>query len=284
MPKRKLATWLGTVLGLLSALLIAQAHGAEQLREEFHQTYTVKTNVTISLENINGAAHISAWDRNEVKVDAVKTAWEQSRLDEAKIQVDANTNSVSIHTQYAGHDHNFNNGDHDRPASVEYTLTVPRSARLEEIKLINGGLDIDGVAGDVEASCINGPLNARTLAGRARLSTVNGPLEAQFGKLSKESSIELSSVNGPLQLVLPSAANAEVEATTVHGPISNDFGLRIHNHQWTGHDMHAEIGAGGTHIRLNNVNGPILVHHAGDGQAVSPGKDLSSSEHDGDEI
>ena len=65
MAQRRLATWLGTFLGLLSALLIAQAHGAEALHEEFHQVYPVSVNPRISLENINGDVHVAAWDRNE---------------------------------------------------------------------------------------------------------------------------------------------------------------------------------------------------------------------------
>jgi DUF4097 and DUF4098 domain-containing protein YvlB len=286
MTQRKLATWAGTLLGLLGALLgallAAQAHGAEPLQEEFHKTYTVNANATLSLENINGAARITAWDKNEIKVDAVKTAWSQERLDEARISVEADAAMVAIRTEYRGHEHNFNSGDRDNPASVEYTLTVPRGARLDEIKLINGALDISGVVGEVHASCINGRLTVEKLAGRAELSTINGPLDAQFEQLSKANSIELSSVNGPLQLTLPSAVGAEVEASTVHGPISNDFGLHVHNRQFVGHDMHAKIGEGGAHIQLNNVNGPISVRHAGDGHSVSTGHDLDSD--DGDEI
>ena len=69
---------------------------------------------------------------------------------------------------------------HNDSASVEYTLTVPRNARLDEIKLINGGLDVTGVSGEVHASCINGKLTAHGLSGRAKLATINGPLDADF--------------------------------------------------------------------------------------------------------
>ena len=38
--------------------------------------------------------HISSWDRNEVKVDAVKYADTKERLDEAKIEVDSGKDSI----------------------------------------------------------------------------------------------------------------------------------------------------------------------------------------------
>lgn len=251
------------------------------LTEEFHQTYALAPDGRIELANINGAVHISTWDRNEVKVDAVKYAYSKERLDEARIEIDARKDHISIRTQYPDHDHTFNWGSHNNPAEVEYTLTVPRGARLDEIKLINGALDITGATGEVHASCINGRLDAHNLSGRAELSTINGQLEAKFDQLPG-SSVELSSVNGSVALTIPSDAKAELEATTVSGGIENDFGLHVNHHSFVGHDLHGELGNGGPPIKLENVNGRIEIHHASDGRALSPAKDLNHHDKDDD--
>jgi DUF4097 and DUF4098 domain-containing protein YvlB len=280
-------TWLGATLGTVCALLILAlgAHASDHrgaLTEEFHQTYALTADGRVELDNINGPVHISSWDRNEVKVDAVKYADTKERLDEAKIEIDSRSDSLSIRTKYPEHDQNWNWGSHNNPASVEYTLTVPRAARLDEIKLINGSLDIAGVSGEVNASCINGRLEAHNLAGRARLSTVNGRLDARFDRLAGHS-VELNSVNGSVDLTIPSDSNAEVEATTVSGGINNDFGLHVNHHRFVGHDLRGELGSGGAHIRVSNVNGRVEVHHAEDGRALSPVKDLSGSDKDDDD-
>src|SRR5579872_5956703 len=93
MNRQRLATWLGAFLGTLCALLaVAQAQAsnyAGKVTEEFHHTYPMSANGRVELDNINGDVHISGWDRNEVKVDAVKYADSKERLDEAKIRVDA---------------------------------------------------------------------------------------------------------------------------------------------------------------------------------------------------
>ena len=154
---------------------------------------------------------------------------------------------------------------------------MPRGARLDEIKLINGSLDVTGVTGEVHASCINGKLEAHNLSGRAELSTVNGHLDATFDQLAG-SSVEMSSVNGSVELTIPSDSKAEIEASTVSGGIENDFGLHVNHHQFVGHDLRGELGHGGPHIKLEDVNGRISIHHAADGRALSPVKDLNGED------
>src|SRR6267378_3099911 len=72
----------------------------QELTEEFHQTYPLNANGRVSIENINGGVRISVWDQNEVKVDAVKRAYTKEKLDEARIDVNATTDSVRIRTEY----------------------------------------------------------------------------------------------------------------------------------------------------------------------------------------
>jgi DUF4097 and DUF4098 domain-containing protein YvlB len=278
---------MGATLGMICALLVfalraeARDHRGS-LTEEFHQTYPISADGRVELRNINGDVHISSWDRNEVKVDAVKYADTREQLDAAKIEVDAGQDYVSIRTKYPDHDHNFNWGGHNNPASVEYTLTVPRKANLDEINLVNGALDVSGVSGEVRASCVNGRLEAKNLAGEAKLSTVNGRLEGAFDQLASNS-VELNSVNGGIELTIPSDSNARIEASTVSGGIDNDFGLHV-SHHFVGHNLDGELGSGGAHIHLSDVNGRISIHHAQDGRAVSPVKDHSKGEGDDDSI
>ena len=281
--QQKLATWLGVVVGTLCAMLLAgRAFASEPLTQEFHKTYTLNADGRVSLENINGAVTITGWDRNELQLDAVKRARRQERLDEAKIVVESSANSISIRTQYPERDHTFNWGDENNPASVDYTLHVPRGARLDEIELVNGSLEIHDVAGDVHASSVNGRVLAKDLAGRADLSTVNGRTEAEFRQLPK-SHIKASSVNGSVLVTIPSDANADVHASTVSGGISTDFALNVHRESFGGHNLDGRLGSGGTEIELSNVNGHIELRHANDGKTLSPAKSSGHNDKDDDD-
>lgn len=254
----------------------------EELREEFHQTYNLSPTGRVSLENINGGVQIKVWDRAAVQVDAVKKAYRRDRLNEAKIEVNATEENIRIKTEYPDRDQYFRGDRYDNPATVEYTLTVPRKAVLESIELVNGSIDIDGVEGNVKASSINGRVGARGLMGEAKLSTINGPLQVTFTQLDESKAISLNSVNGSVTVVIPSNANASIRADTVHGGITSDFGLKVKHGEYVGHSMDGQIGTGGPRIKLGNVNGGIRVTHAQDGLPLSPGRSLEGDTNAGD--
>lgn len=276
--KRGTAASISTLFGAQSTDVSGlQKASGDEVREEFHQSYPLSANGRVSVENINGGVRIAVWDQNEVKVDAVKRAYRRERLDEAKIEVSATADSVRIKTEYPDRDQTFTDEEgrrYNNPATVEYSLTIPRRARIESVEVINGSLDIDGAEGDVKASSINGYVKARSLMGEVRLSTVNGGLEATFTKLDTAKPITLNSVNGGIVLVIPSDGNAQVRAGTVHGGISNDFGLPVSDGEYVGHELYGQIGTSGPRIKLGNVNGGIRIKRAGDGRTLSPSTNL----------
>jgi hypothetical protein len=85
-----------------------------------------------------------------------------------------------------------------------------------------------------------------------------------------------------MRLTIPSDSKAEIEASTVSGGISNDFGLRVSGH-FVGQNLRGELGDGGPRIKLSNVNGHIEIRHASDGRKPSPVRDLSDSDKNKDD-
>lgn len=258
----------------------------EQVTEEFHQIYPLSATGRVNLGNINGGVKIKVWDRAAVQVDAIKKAYRRERLAEARIEVTSTEENIRIRTEYPQQNQRFNSGErrYDNPATVEYSLIVPRKAILSSIELVNGPLDIEGVEGDVKASSINGPVTARGLMAEAKLSTVNGPLQAVFSQLEQTKPIMLSSVNGEVTVVIPSDANASIRAGTVHGSISNDFGMQVKHGEYVGHSLDAQLGNGGPRIKLGNVNGGIRISRAQDGRALSPVTSIVSADTTRDDL
>jgi len=229
----------------LNASILGTSHA------EFRRTYALAPNGRVVIQNLYGDVSITGWDRDEVRVEAIKHSADPRHLDDARIIVDSSPGSVSIHTQYAGF-------DVEHPASVEYRITVPRGANLEEVKLINGGLSISGVTGPVKASSVNGSIRAENLEGQADLSTVNGQLDAAFNRISRQNPISLSSVNGPIKLSIPCGSGASVTARNLSGGIDSEFGRVVRS---TGvHRLQTVVHGGGAPIHVHNVNGGISIH------------------------
>lgn len=271
----KMKSTLPTVLLAISLALgftaSFPAQSAQELREEVHRTFPLAAGGRISLENISGTVKITAWDRNEVQLDAVKRANSRERLDEAKVSIVSDTNSLDISTEYPERNYRVDRNDRgSNMASVDYTLTVPRGARLDGVEMVSGDLLIEGLTGDVKASLVSGDATVRGLSGEARLSTVNGRLEATFNRLDASKAISLGSVSGSVTMTIPSDSNAQLRANTVSGSITNDFGLPVRRGEYVGRDLSGTLGSGGPRIKLSNVSGPIAIRHAADGKTLSP--------------
>ena len=236
----------------LSALLALAISASAQVTQEFHRTVPLSSNGRVSLENINGNVTITGWERNEVQIDAVKKARDQQKLDEARIEVEAGSDSVQIKTKYPEGRTNNN------PATVTYELHVPRLARLDHINLVNGSLEVSQVSGEIDANLVNGKTDIRDFSARLNVSAVNGGITATYRSLDNVKEIRLKSVNGPIDLGLPASPNAEVSASTVNGGISTDFPLQVKG-KFMGRRIDGTLGNGGTRIELSNVNGSIRI-------------------------
>ncbi len=252
-PFRKLSFTQGALLVASAAIVLAAcANSNAQVTQDFHRTVPLSSNGRITLENINGNVTVTGWERNEVQIDAVKKARDQQKLDEARIEVDASSDSVSIRTKYPeGHTNN-------NPATVTYELHVPRLARLDHINLVNGSLNVSQVTGEIDANLVNGKTDLRDLSGRLNVSAVNGTITANYRSLDNVKEIHLKSVNGAINLGLPASPNAEVRASTVNGGITTDFPLQVQG-KFVGHHIDGTLGSGGTQIEVSNVNGSIRI-------------------------
>jgi DUF4097 and DUF4098 domain-containing protein YvlB len=246
----------------------------DELREEFHHTYPLSANGRVSLRNVSGTVRITGWDRSEVRVDAVKRAARRERLAEAEIRVEPSADSIRIWTKYPDRITRDDKDRYDNAASVDYTLSVPRGARLDSVELVSGSLEITGVVGDVRASTVSGRFKATGLAGEAKLSTVSAPLEATFDRVVELKPITLNSVSGAIALTLPSDVQGQLRANTLSGPITNDFGLEAQRGDYIGHELYGQLGKGGAQIRLNTVSGRINIQRAADGKTQSPSTSL----------
>lgn len=246
----------------VGAFSAAQAIGSTSSQQQFRQSYALAAGGRVVIDNPYGDVRIKAWDREEVLIEAIKSASDTRRLEDAQIVVDSTSDTLSIRTQYAG-------AGAEHPASVAYRITVPRTANLDAVRLVNGGLSIRGLQGAVKATSVNGDIRAERLEGTADLSTVNGQVEADFHRISPANAISLRSVNGPIVLSIPSGAGAQLLAQNLSGGILTNIGRPEIEER--GHRFHAILKGGGAEIHLQNVNGGISIHSTWSRRRERPG-------------
>ena len=240
---------------LLLPLTLA-AGSALAAQAQFSQTYPLSQRGRVSLNNVNGGLRIQVWDRNEVKVEAVKQAGSESALEALRIDVRATPDRVAIETRYPERSWFSSRSD---SASVDYTLTVPRTSAVEDVSLVNGDLDVADLEGRLEVELVNGDVRARNLAASTRVEAVNGTVDLAFARLDPEDRVSAQSVNGRIEIALPASIGADLRASTVSGRLSNEFQIPVDKHRFVGADMEGAIAGGGADIELETVNGTIAV-------------------------
>jgi DUF4097 and DUF4098 domain-containing protein YvlB len=252
--------------------------------ERFEQTYPLSANGRVAVSNVNGSIAIDTWDKNEVKFTAVKTAETKELLAEVEIRIDSKPDYFSVETDYGDWKRTGKGWKNRGRLEIEYTLTVPRGASLNEIETVNGSVKIVNAGGSVvRASAVNGEVRASNLRGAASLSSVNGLIEADFDNLQTGTRINLDTVNGTVNLTIPSDANATFRADSVNGNIANDFGLPVRKGKYVGRDLYGKVGSGDVQIRLNSVNGGLSIKRKNDGRNVNPAVNLLPQKSEDDE-
>lgn len=258
--------------------------------EKFEQTYPLNANGRVKIRNVNGSVTVEAWDRNEVRLQYTKTADSKERLADVEVRIESRPEYFAVETNYD----NWKNHSGERwrnggSLSVEFHLMVPKGATLNEIETVNGSVVVSNFVNVTRVSAVNGSVTAKNLRGTARLSTVNGEVTADFDRLESGSRINLDTVNGRANLLIPSDSNATLRADSLNGNITNDFGLPVRKGKYVGRDLYGRLGNGEVQIKLNSVNGSLAIGRRNDGRGLSPAtnllpqKDKDEEDWDGNE-
>jgi len=237
--------------------------------EKFEQSYPLNANGKVRVSNVNGSITVEAWDKPEVRLEATKIADSKETLNEVEIKIDSNQNSFTAEVDYGNWKNNQNGWKNYRKLEVQFRLMIPRTAVLDEIETVNGSVTVSNFVNSTNVSAVNGQVKASNLRGNASLSTVNGTVNADFDNLEAGSKISLETVNGQVNLLIPSDSNATVKADTVNGKIANDFGLPVRKGEYVGKDLYGRLGNGNVQIKLSSVNGGLFINRKNDGKNLS---------------
>jgi len=224
-----------------------------KVQDEINQVYDFSANGEINLSNINGDVRISACDCSQVTLRAQIMASNQELRDRISVEIDANESRLDVKTRYEkSSKHNYGQ------SRVDYTLTVPNTVNLDDIELVNGNLTISGVSGKLGAELVNGHLDSDGSSSDIDVDAVNGDIDIRVENFAHLKRIELNSVNGAIKLRLPNADDISLDASSVNGSLSNEFGIPVKKHKWVGSSMKS-TQRGSVDIELETVNGSIRV-------------------------
>lgn len=241
------------ILATLTIVMVSNSAVAK-VTKTIEKSFELRGKGTLALDNVNGDVDIKAWAKKSVLVKATLRAKNDDALQNIDVKMTQSDNRINVKTDYKENKNGNNNG-----GSVDYVVMVPKNIDLPAIELVNGGLTIEGVAGELNADLVNGSLDAFGLNSNTTVDTVNGSVKLAYADTVKNVDINVESVNGSIRLYLPSNFGAELEASTGNGVIKTDFGLTSDKGRFYGTDLDGKFGDASSNIELESVNGSIKV-------------------------
>ena len=202
-------------LWLAFVFLSAEALARDRHEEKFEKTEALAKDGKVFLSNVSGDVEVRTWDKDEVKIDALKVS-EASSLSQAKencglvtIEVTKEAGLLRIETKYP-HQKTFWGGNSIN-VSVDYKLWIPAKASAE-VKSVSGDVELEAIGGAVKAGVVSGSVTLKKAAAGADLNTVSGELTLE----DITGNVYLKTVSGDIDVT---RIKGSIEAETVSGGI-----------------------------------------------------------------
>jgi len=141
--------------------------------------------------------------------------------------------------------------------SVLYEVTLPVGRSVTARTELNQ-ISLTDFEGTADVSSVNGPVEVFGAAGDIRGSTQNGPIFVGLdGTRWNGAGLDLRSQNGPIYVTIPEGYSAHLVTGTNNGPMDLRYPLMLK--RMNGKAIDADIGSGGTTVRVTTVNGPADI-------------------------
>jgi hypothetical protein len=206
----------------------------------------------VSVENIHGSVLVEGWDRSEVEATvAMQSRSSTDRLDDVQVAAEASNGAVAFHTLYPA--------GLDTPVRVDYRLRVPRQVRLDDLSTLEGDIVVRDVEGSLQARNLHGDIEGIDVSGLIVAHALTGNILISLRALPDTGMpVQLGTINGNVDLLMPAQANANLELSTVAGNIVGDYPFQVSSIPGDS-TRRAQVGAGGVKVELRTVRGNIRV-------------------------
>jgi hypothetical protein len=207
----------------------ASAQGKVKHEEKFEKTESLARDGKVEIRNISGDVEVKTWDRDEVKIDALKTS-KASSMDKAKenaakvkIEVTRENGILKIGTIYP------KPSIKNLSVSVNYKVMIPSQAVIKA-KSVSGDVALENIGGKAAAGTTSGDVSVVGARNGANAETVSGDvkvIDVENGVYCKTASgnVNAKNITGNADLncvsgdVTAENMRGSVEADTVSGSV-----------------------------------------------------------------
>jgi DUF4097 and DUF4098 domain-containing protein YvlB len=149
-------------------------------------------------------------DRDRTAPDGLK------RLDlpgRSGLEVEEEDNVITVHARTNG--------------NPNITITVPVNTSLK-LRGTNGGhITVDGVNGEIDVNNLNGGITLNNVSGSVIAHSLNGSVKVTMNRVDAGKQLSFSTLNGSIDVSLPSDLKANLKLKADNGDIFTDFDVKF---------------------------------------------------------
>jgi hypothetical protein len=124
---------------------------------------------------------------------------------------------------------------------------------------VSGNVEAQALTGDLRFNSVSGDLTVVEAGSSVKADSVSGSMIVDLDPAGRPTDISLTSVSGEIAIRLPHPADAQVEANTASGSVSNAFeDLRVSGH-WGSKRITGRLGTGSGSLKATTVSGSIAL-------------------------
>ncbi|NIO49312.1 MAG: DUF4097 family beta strand repeat protein [Candidatus Aminicenantes bacterium] len=177
----------------------AEATADERYEEKFERTVSLAKDGKVTLANITGSIDVKSWDRDEVKINALKIS-KASTLSEAKenansvkIVVKKEGNTLQIKTEYPEGREIWRRKSLN--VSVNYSLVIPAKASAK-IDSVTGNVDLEEIGGAAKVEVVTGNATLEKNGGAVKVEVVTGAIVVR----KADKGVDCETVTGKIEV------------------------------------------------------------------------------------
>jgi hypothetical protein len=236
------------------AILLCGVLAAGMFNVTDRRSYTIPLppGRSLSVDLTIGHLRVQGETRTDAAIEVVRTAPTAEQLAHIPVEIAEADDQVRIVGRQASE-------GTDPALRTDITMRVPRHAVLESLRVVEGRITLESLAGTVTADLRRGPIEATNLQGIVRLETGIGDVAAKGMRLTPAGLIRLRAFNGDVRLALAERpANARVMALALNGTITSEIPLAM-KETWGPRWGEATLGTGEPVISLDVITGEIEI-------------------------
>jgi hypothetical protein len=276
-------SFLHRVAGSIALTLLTGIYGSVLAQAPKEQLVVALSNPgkpgLVSVKLVGGSITVVGYSGKDVVIDATARSGRQAASRPAPAnaagmkRIDT-SNSFDLTADEANNQVSIKTSSWKNP--IDLVIKVPQRFSLQIGTVQNGNITVENVSGELEVSNVNGAIQLNDVSGSAVANTVNGAVKANFKTVTAGAPMAFSTVNGPVDVTLPSSTKAALKLKSDHGEIYSDFDLvtekspakvnrtnqagmyRVSIDDWT----YGKINGGGAEIMMKTLQGNIYIRKA----------------------